>query len=98
MAGVDSLSGFFYFDPEDKIYLQHFPGNPVVPGSIIIDSFVKVLTKKKFISSGFTVNNFRFKKFIPPGEYRFTVSISESSFSCRLFSEAKAAVTGEIVS
>lgn len=97
MPFTQNLTGLFFFDPADKIYAEHFPGNPVVPGSIIINAFIKALAKHKIESSNYTVKNFRFKKFISPGEYRYTISTGSSKNSCRLFHNDKAAVTGEIL-
>lgn len=97
MSDKKNISGSFLFDPTDKIYLEHFPGNPVVPGSLIIDAFVKVLITHNIIQKGYTLNNFRFKKFISPGEYRFHITNVASVFSCKLLNGEKTAVTGNIL-
>ena len=97
MSVGKNISGTFLFDPTDKIYLEHFPGNPVVPGSLIIDAFVRALIKNDINLKSYSINNFRFKKFIPPGEYKFNITETSSVYSCKLFSEEKKAVTGEIL-
>lgn len=97
MSAGKNISGSFFFDPTDKIYLEHFPGSPVVPGSLVIDAFVKALIKNNIILENYTINNFRFRKFIPPGEYTFHITKAASIFSCKLFSGEKTAVTGEIL-
>ncbi|MBU4420644.1 MAG: hypothetical protein KKH84_06520, partial [Proteobacteria bacterium] len=43
-----NIKGTFYFDPSDRIYAEHFPGNPVVPGSLIIHAFLKALKEEEF--------------------------------------------------
>lgn len=97
MSEAKNISGSFLFDPIDKVYLEHFPGNAVVPGSLIIDAFVKVLIKNNIALKNYTINNFRFRKFIPPGEYTFHIAEASSVFSCKLFNGEKTAVTGEIL-
>ena len=32
--------GIFHFDPDDPIYRDHFPGYPVVPGSLVVQAFL----------------------------------------------------------
>ncbi len=97
MSITKNFSGSFFFDPADEIYLEHFPGNPVVPGSIIINAFVNTLIKNNITSSNFKIKNFRFKKFISPGEYKFNVTADSSNYSCKLYNNEKAAVTGVII-
>lgn len=91
------IDGLFIFDPSDKIYKEHFPGNPVVPGSIIMDAFINVLKKTRLIPGNYKIKNFRFKKFISPGEYRYEITQDFSGFSCKLYKNEKAAVTGIIL-
>ena len=91
-----NIKGTFYFDPSDRIYAEHFPGNPVVPGSLIIHAFLKAL-KENGIN---IIENFRFKEFISPGEYNFDIEICKDQMKCRLFrsssDEIKPIVTGII--
>ncbi len=91
-----NIKGTFYFDPSDRIYAEHFPGNPVVPGSLIIHAFLKAL-KKDGIN---IIENFRFKEFISPGEYNFDIEICKDQMKCRLFRRSsdamKPVVTGII--
>lgn len=97
MTATKDLTGLFYFDPADRIYTDHFPGTPIVPGSVIIHAFFSALANHKIDASNGRVTNFRFKKFISPGEYRYTISTGPSKYSCRLYTHDKAAVTGEIL-
>jgi len=39
-----------FFNPADKIYKEHFKGAPVVPGSLIIESFYKLIKSELKIS------------------------------------------------
>ena len=79
-----NIKGTFYFDPSDRIYADHFPGKPVVPGSLIIHAFLKAL-KEEGCNEGYLIENFRFKEFVSPGEYAFNIEISKNQMQCRLF-------------
>ncbi|HDL08388.1 MAG TPA: hypothetical protein ENG35_06585 [Desulfobacteraceae bacterium] len=95
-----SIEGIFYFDPDDLIYGDHFPGNPVVPGSLIIHSFLKAVEKAGFKSDQYIVENFKFKEFVSPGEYFFNIRIFHDRLKCRLYRNSlnkfKTMVTGII--
>ncbi len=71
------MSGIFYFDPGDKIYETHFPGSPVVPGSLIVHAFIQACSRihgeSVFQTHELSVKNFKFKEFVLPGEYRYTL-------------------------
>ncbi len=90
------VEGSFFFDPEDRIYTDHFPGNPVVPGSVIIHAFMlaanKLCTERKVAS----ISSFRFKKFISPGEYPFHIELSGRDIKCSLFSSKSLVATGRL--
>lgn len=88
--------GVFDFDHNDPIYNSHFPGNPVVPGSIIIKAFMEVALENgiKRIKG---LENFRFKKFIAPGEHYYSIEIVEKKIICRLYAkDMKPLVTGTL--
>ncbi len=90
-------TGTFYFDPKDNIYADHFPGNPVVPGSVIIDAFFKAYLKYYNTDIKLkTVQDFRFKKFISPGPYEYSLSVNDKFVDCRLFKNSKTVVSGKI--
>ncbi|MEI7590069.1 MAG: hypothetical protein WCJ49_01935 [Deltaproteobacteria bacterium] len=79
------LNGFLFFDPNDKIYLTHFPSCPVVPGSIIVDEFVKII-KDEFPDLGdIIIKDFSFLRFLIPGEYSYKIECCVDTFSCYLF-------------
>ncbi len=90
------LEGSFFFDPADRIYADHFPGNPVVPGSVIIRAFMmaadKLCTEQRVRSIG----AFRFKKFVSPGEYPYRIELSGRDIRCSLFSGKSVAATGTL--
>ncbi|MDO9529446.1 MAG: hypothetical protein Q7J27_09830 [Syntrophales bacterium] len=86
--------GTFYFDPADRIYEDHFPGSPVVPGSMIVHAFSEAGKTLGFTADGCTIENFRFREFVPPGEYSFSIELLPDRLKCRLYRGDKALVTG----
>jgi 3-hydroxyacyl-[acyl-carrier-protein] dehydratase len=95
-ASEPIITGEFYFDPDDLIYADHFPGHPVVPGSLIIDAFMTAagsVLKERWRT--ISVENFRFRHFIAPGRYTFCVtSKTDGSMQCVLYDDGRTAVTG----
>ena len=98
MKPLDQMkTGYFYFDPEDPIYRDHFPGSPVVPGSLIIHAFMEAVGGPTGTETVRTATRFRFKQFIPPGKYAFRVRTRhDGRTECRLFDREKTVVTGVI--
>jgi 3-hydroxyacyl-[acyl-carrier-protein] dehydratase len=87
--------GHFEFDPEDPIYADHFPGNPVVPGSLIIEAFMTAAGPAMAKWRRCLVENFRFKRFIAPGRYAFRIqSEAGGRVQCTLYDSGNAVVTG----
>lgn len=90
-----TLSGVFLFDGSDPLYAGHFPGNPVVPGSLVVEAFVTLLRGRGHAPSA--VKNFRFRTFLPPGSYGWRVVLDGERAVCTLFKGEIPAVTGEVV-
>jgi 3-hydroxyacyl-[acyl-carrier-protein] dehydratase len=92
-----SHEGYFYFDPEDPIYADHFPGRPVVPGSLIIDAFVTAARPAKARLEECLIENFRFRQFISPGRYAFRMERkADGRTQCCLYDQGKVVVTGTL--
>ena len=91
-------SGIFFFDPDDPIYADHFPGSPVVPGSLIIQAFVTAVRSCVAAQGACSIENFRFKRFISPGKYAFRLShgINGNDVRCPLYENESPAVTGTL--
>ncbi len=79
--------GGFFFDPNDPIYRDHFPGNPVVPGSMIIHAFFEAIKNAGFDPDYLSAKNFKFKQFLKPGDYRYSLESEKNKIICRLFGE-----------
>lgn len=91
------LEGQFYFNPEDPVFQDHFPGNPVVPGSLIVHAFIQAYDGSIQGEKWRSVTNFRFKRFVPPGYYAFRMeTTSDGRTACFLYDEDKIVVTGTL--
>lgn len=95
---LTEIQGIFFFDPEDHIYQDHFPGNPVVPGSVIIHAFLSALQEAGFPSQGLNIEKFRFKKFVSPGEYDYQVRIGKKEITCELYKNEHVVAKGNLKS
>lgn len=90
-------TGFFYFDPEDAIYEDHFPGCAVVPGSLIIHAFMLAAGGSAGASKAPYVTNFRFKRFVSPGRYAYRIEAGKGGrMACFLLDEDESVVTGTL--
>ena len=58
-----------FFDPGDGIYRDHFPGRPVVPGSLIVHGFMEIAARLGHPGQGGRLSRLRFRRFISPGHY-----------------------------
>jgi 3-hydroxyacyl-[acyl-carrier-protein] dehydratase len=91
-----TIAGEFYFDPDDPIYADHFPGRPVVPGSLIVEAFMTAV--RPFLKEPWCiilVENFRFRHFISPGRYAFCVtSKTDGSLQCVLYDDGRTVAAG----
>jgi 3-hydroxyacyl-[acyl-carrier-protein] dehydratase len=96
---TQTYDGIFHFDPGDPIYEDHFPGRPVVPGSLIVQAFVKTAESLPDAFKVTKVENFRFKRFVVPGTYSYHLDLrqdgkSGSSIRCRLLEGDQVVVSG----
>ena len=94
------IKGEFFFDPSDRIYTDHFPEKPVVPGSVIVNAFLEAAKEAGFYNGPFTIKDFRFRGFVAPGEHAFNIQFNSGQLKCRLFQSSSDAsetlVTGMI--
>ncbi|MBN2650896.1 MAG: hypothetical protein JXR63_00835 [Spirochaetales bacterium] len=61
------------FESGDAIFREHFPGNPVVPGSFLIDFFVEKIKEDCRKCRFFTIEKFKFIKFLQPAIYEWEI-------------------------
>jgi 3-hydroxyacyl-[acyl-carrier-protein] dehydratase len=90
------ITGTFFFDPADPIYRDHFPEMPVVPGTQIIRAFMEAGSRILEGKRRYTVENFRFGQFIPPGEYRYRIRQLQDAMTCELFDGNRKVANGRL--
>jgi 3-hydroxyacyl-[acyl-carrier-protein] dehydratase len=94
---MSDIQGTFFFDPEDRIYDDHFPGHPVVPGSMIVHAFLLAAEKARRGWRPCVVENFRFKRFISPGEYAYRIELAgDDELKCTLYDKRSVAAAGTL--
>lgn len=72
-------SGFFDFDPLDRIYRSHFPARAVIPGILIIRSFVEQAGAGP---GPVSIDSFSFERFAPPGKYEYKIIYKDGHYLC----------------
>ena len=93
-TGENSWEASIFFDPEDGIYGDHFPGNPVVPGSLITHAFLVVSEAIGLTGKTPVLQNFKFRSFVSPGTYRCTIRRAEDRILFELFDGENLAAEG----
>lgn len=88
-------SGFFEFDPLDRIYRSHFPARAVVPGVLIIRSFVEQLGGGPG-PDRFSIDVFGFERFAAPGRYEFKIIEEDGHYLCWLGKDGITYAKGKI--
>lgn len=92
------IKGTISFNPNNKLFKEHFPGNPIVPGSLIINEFYKVALKHKLnIKQPFEITNFKFKGFLKPGKYQYVLEKKNKGVWCTLFDNSTQCTSGWIL-
>lgn len=82
--------GIIHFDPADGIYTDHFPGYPVVPGSLIIHAFLELAGDVR------EIEEFRFRTFVVPERYRYRMEHRGSRWDCTLFQDEQIMARGKL--
>jgi len=72
------------FDPADACFNEHFPGNPVVPGSLIAGLCMQVISQHRHISRPLCVHRFSFSHFASPGTYALGIEERGEAYLCTL--------------
>lgn len=95
-AGENSTEyeGEFNFHTGDPVYESHFPGYPVVPGSLIIHAFLKALQENGISCKGLHIQQFSFREFLAPGVCRFRIARRGGLLDCRITKDGKRIASG----
>jgi 3-hydroxyacyl-[acyl-carrier-protein] dehydratase len=97
-TGLKRYSGTFVFDPLDPIFAEHFPGNPVVPGSLIVQAFLEAVREFAINGEFRKVERFRFKHFVQPGQYAFLLEqVDDDCLKCTLKQRQATVATGRLL-
>ena len=75
------LSGRVQLEAGHPLLADHFPGAPVAPGSLIVEFFAEQLRRQGLQPARpleiLSVERFRFRDFIKPGEYEYFIAYTE---------------------
>jgi 3-hydroxyacyl-[acyl-carrier-protein] dehydratase len=94
----DGYTGTFFFDPDDPLYREHYPGRPVVPGSLIVQAFILAALNHTKSKAYRRVQRFRFKRFVHPGRYVYAMSPTDDGcLVCTLSDGSTPLVTGMLL-
>jgi 3-hydroxyacyl-[acyl-carrier-protein] dehydratase len=93
---IQTKKGTFFFDPADRIYGEHFPGHPVVPGSLIVCAFMAAARSLMTAEPAWSMENFRFRRFIIPGEYLYEIEVLQDRLWCTLYDGESVVLTGTL--
>ena len=94
---MNTITGTFTYPATEPALADHFPDTPIIPGTLIIHSFVSTLHNLLPAETVLSVSKFRFKSFITPAEYAYSIEPKSFGFACTLFKDGKEAVTGRIL-
>jgi 3-hydroxyacyl-[acyl-carrier-protein] dehydratase len=96
-AGAPLITGTVYFDPDEEIYRDHFPGRPVVPGTLILQGFLAALAGHGLKGQRLAVESLRFKRFLSPGAYTYCIRLTRGGARCALMEAGGKAAVGTLV-
>ena len=72
------------FEPGDSCFHEHFPGNPVVPGSLVVGLCMQALREHRSETGPLLLKRFSFSRFASPGSYDLSIAKQESGYLCTL--------------
>lgn len=91
------IKGVMSFDPNNKIFKEHFPGNPIIPGSLIINEFYNAAVSNNLnVNYPMEIMGFKFKKFLKPGNYQYILEKKTKGIWCTLFNKSTVCTSGWI--
>ena len=96
MCIKNTITGNFHYPATEPAFADHFPDTPIVPGTLIIHSFVEII-RELLPDAKLSISKFRFKSFVTPATYAYSIEPKPFGFACTLFADEKKAVTGRVL-
>lgn len=72
------------FEPGEACFRDHFPDNPVVPGSLVMALCLDCLRQYSKPDAPLTIERFSFARFAPPGRYDLCIDHVAATYRCSL--------------
>lgn len=72
------------FAPDDACFNGHFPGDPVVPGSLIAGLSLQAIREHLGHAGPLRVRRFSFSRFARPGSYTLDIEERDGTYLCTL--------------
>ena len=72
------------FEPGASCFHEHFPGNPVVPGSLVAGLCMQVVREHQNEAGPLLVKRFSFSRFVSPGAYDLSITEQDAGYQCTL--------------
>lgn len=84
------------FGPGDSCFHEHFPGNPVVPGSLVVGLCFQVLREHRNETGPLLLKRFSFSRFASPGSYDLSIAKQGTGYQCTLSQDEHIFAQGRI--
>ncbi len=84
LVSLDPLRLAVSFAPEDACFNGHFPGNPVVPGSLIAGLSLQAVREHLGRTGPLRIRRFSFSRFACPGAYILDIEEQDGACLCTL--------------
>ncbi|UTF51749.1 hypothetical protein NLA06_07655 [Desulfomicrobium sp. ZS1] len=84
LVSKDPLRLSVSFDRADACFNGHFPGNPVVPGSLIAGLCMQVIAQHRGRREPLRIHRFSFSRFASPGTYALGIEEQGDTYLCTL--------------
>ncbi len=78
---AEPLRRVLRMEAEHPVFRTHFPGQPRVPGSLVLQALLELLGERG--KDGVLVRAFRFRRFLAPGDYLFELELEEAESLAR---------------
>ncbi len=94
-------SGFreMQFAPDDPVGAGHFPGNPIVPGALLLDEVIRAIAGDAPLPPRCEVRSVKFLSPVKPGDrlgIKWVEDGGDIAFECALLDSQRVAVSGTL--